>query len=147
MLRATKQHEDVLTDVKSALGNWRKFLIAIDGRDHAGKSSLARFLSWQIGMPTIETDMLLIPEQGRKYRLNDLRNLIDSRFRLNRPVIVEGIFLLELLAKLKLEFDYLVYVKNQDFEGSCNLQREFAKYEASCKPHERANFIFSRKEN
>src|SRR5690606_41471548 len=68
--------------------------IAIDGVDGAGKTELARYLSWQLGMPAVETDLFLIPESGLTYRQEDLAEVVHGRLRHDRPLIVEGVRIL-----------------------------------------------------
>ena len=103
----TEQHEQLLTEVNKALGTWRRYLIGIDGRDHAGKSPIGRYLALHMGMPTIETDLFVLDKNQRKepekveYRRKELKRVIDARFKLDRPVIVEGIFLLKTLEPWK----------------------------------------------
>src|SRR4051794_35498702 len=81
-----------------ALGPDRKsLLIGLDGRDGAGKSSLAAWLSWQLGMSAVYLDLFM--RQGRpvSWRTDDLQRAIDSRLGRDppRPLIVEGILLLK----------------------------------------------------
>jgi len=47
----------LLTHLRSFCLPWRAMIIAIDGRNGAGKTSLARYLAWQLGMPVLETDL------------------------------------------------------------------------------------------
>ena len=147
-MQVTPQHKCLVAAAWKELGEWRKFLIGIDGRDGSGKSTLARFLAWQMGMPAVETDLLLNPKQhGRIYREDDLRRLIQTRFGDKRPVIVEGVFLLKILENLKVKPDYFIFVENQSFKGSSTWQIEFAEYEKEYIPKEKADFVFSWKEN
>lgn len=114
---------------------WRKMTIAIDGVDHAGKSSLGRFLAWQTGMPVIETDFTLIggvkPPSGTGPLLpvHDpelLRRLIQHRHGLERPVLVEGIFVLRQLAAVGIDPDLLIAVQAAGVSGGW--PEEFALY-------------------
>ena len=58
--------------------------IAVDGVDHAGKSSLARFLSWQLQMPVIETDFTLVRSSSPPtHDAGLLRKLVEDRHHLN----------------------------------------------------------------
>ena len=94
------------------------------------------------------SNLLLGPKKpGFNYREDDLRRLIEARLNKNRPVIVEGVFLLKILYNLKLEPNYLIWVENRSREGSHTLKSEFAKYDEDYKPRTRANFVFSRNED
>lgn len=87
--------------------------IAIDGVDHVGKSSLARFLAWQLGMPALETDLFLIPSPDI-YRCdaNRLAEFIGMRHRMDRPVIVEGVFVLSSLADAGVDPEILIRIES-----------------------------------
>lgn len=114
---------------------WRTMTIAIDGVDHAGKSSLGRFLAWQCDMPVIETDFTLIkgPEPaadtGIPVPVHDgplLRRLIERRHKLNRPVLVEGVFVLRQLEAAGITPDLLIEMRAPGVAGTW--RREFAAY-------------------
>lgn len=115
---APPKYDSVLSAVQTALGfpNERKpLLIGIDGRDGAGKSALASWLAWQLEMPAIHLDMFMVvkPEGGLAgWRDDDLARAIDSRLKAHepRPVIVEGVLLLDALARIGRKPNYLVYV-------------------------------------
>lgn len=139
----SEQHQALLGEIKKTLGTWRRFTVAIDGVDGSGKSTLSRYLAWQLNMPTIETDLLLDWERGGfNYREDDLRSLIDARHRHNRPVIVEGVFILKILKSLNLTPDYLVYVEKDGHFGASTLQEEFASYESRHRKKTTTNFEF-----
>ena len=53
---------ELLYRVKEALTpNRRPLLIVIDGADGMGKSSLASWLAWQLGMPAVQLDLFILP--------------------------------------------------------------------------------------
>jgi hypothetical protein len=123
---------------------WRKMTIAIDGVDHAGKSSLGRFLAWQAEMPVIETDFTLIHGSTPPAHDGDLlRALIDHRHRLDRPVLIEGIFVLRQLDAIGVNPELLIEMRATGPEVS-SWEREFAAYR---KDHPRAqapDFVVTR---
>jgi 2-phosphoglycerate kinase len=52
---------ELLRELQEQLGPTRKpLLIGIDGAEGVGKSSLASWLAWQLGMPTVHLDFYLI---------------------------------------------------------------------------------------
>lgn len=122
-----------------------KITIAIDGAaDHQGKSTLGRFLAWELAVPLIETDLLIISDQEPpSYRYEDLSRLVSARHRLGRPVLIEGIFMLHTLQKIGIPADILVYVTNPNFPGSSALRDPLTKYLKEFAPMERADFRFS----
>ena len=136
-------HGQLVAILRKLVYPWRKLTIAIDGRDGAGKSNLARYLAWQLDMSLIETDLLLV--HGTKppaYRLDVLKHLIDQRHSLNRPVLIEGICLLSTLKSVGITHDYLVYVRNQEYGGSESLRATLESYEQAFTPKQKADYVF-----
>jgi hypothetical protein len=129
--------------------------IGIDGPMGAGKSTLARYLAWQLGMPVIETDMWRVSgaiPTARHLRQIDL--LASRRRERERPLIIEGISLLALSERIGLEIDYLIWVQNSEADPTDDddavlealkspLRREVEQYVSEYRPYERANYVFS----
>ncbi len=146
----TQQHEDLLVQARTVLAEWRSFIIGVDGRDGAGKSTTARFISWQMEVSHIEADLFLLlsdePPAGyqcpKDHRLDWLKEVVGARLQLNRPVIVEGMFLLELLARIGYEPDFLVYVESSEFDGCSEWQDAYRSYETDFEPLRKADFVF-----
>lgn len=129
------EYQALLEWLRPQLIPWRKMIIAIDGVDHAGKSSLARFLAWQCEMPAIETDFTLtkgiksswgscIPAPVHDTSL--LKTLIEHRHKLNRPVLVEGVFVLQQLEAINFEPDLLIEIQAIGVKGTW--EKKFAEY-------------------
>lgn len=113
-------------------------LIAIDGRSGTGKTTLGRYLAWRFNVSLVEADLFLIPNQGRlTYQMDALRHVIRSRSR--TTVIVESIANLQLLAELKFQADFLVYVSSKAAPESRGLTKIMAAYEKEWAPKERAD--------
>ena len=75
-------------------------LIGVDGADGSGKSPLAAWLSWQLEMPALHLDVYVVRDtKPIEWRFDDLSRAIDGAQLVpkERPVIVEGIFLLDVL--------------------------------------------------
>lgn len=142
----SEQHIELFKAVLEKLDTWRSFLIAIDGQDGAGKSSLGRFLSLQTDMPCIETDLYLNPaNEDIDYLETELARVVDSRLShgdVGRPVIVEGIFVLELLGRIGFSPDYLIYVEREGHLGCSEWQDKFARYQKEYKSRCKADFQF-----
>lgn len=137
------KHRNLLKHLMEIVLPWRKLTIGIDGADGTGKSPLARFLSWQLGMPTIETDMFVKKGKGYPHlRYSDLMRLIDARHSKNRPVIIEGIFLLQTLERINIAPDILIYVVNSDFDGSYTYQSDLKVYRDKYRAQDLATFTF-----
>ncbi len=97
---------------------WRRLTIAIDGRKGAGKSSTGRHLSWQLGMPVLETDLWLANTIPLTHHIDEVRTLILQLHACNRPIIVEGIMILRMLEQAGIQPDFLVTVTNLTLETS-----------------------------
>jgi hypothetical protein len=139
----THEHKDLRDSIRRALGPWHAFVVALDGVDAAGKSTLARYLAWQLGMPAVETDLFLDEaEGGLTYRLDCLRDVVQGRLSRNRPVIVEGVRVLQLLHDVGINEDFLVWVEQEDHTGSFGLQKELDEYTGKFGPRKRANTTF-----
>jgi uridine kinase len=87
------------------------FLIAIDGKDGAGKSALAEKLLIFIDYLHINLDDLLDKNRGcfiDFIKYDQLERIVDQT---KKPVIVEGICVLAVLKRINREPSLLIYVK------------------------------------
>jgi hypothetical protein len=105
-------HSDELLDrLKQALTpNRLPLLIAIDGADGIGKSSLASWLAWQLGMPAVQLDLYLTSLEPIQWLTADLRRVILRRLDRCRPVIVDGVLVLDALDQIGCKADFLIRV-------------------------------------
>jgi hypothetical protein len=134
--------EDLLRRIKDALGPDRNpLLIAIDGADGVGKSSLASWLAWQLGMPTVHLDLYLIRgSRPLKRRTDEVDRLIQTRLNLGRPIIVEGILVLDVLDQISRSPDFLAYVSG---EGGKMFSKRLDQYQVRYDPVKRAQFCLN----
>ena len=140
----TEQHRELVKSIRSCLGGWKKYTIAVDGRDGVGKSTLSRFLAWQLMIPTIEVDLLVEgQEDPYPYNSSVLKYLIDARHRNDRPVIVEGLFLLKRLKEIGVCADTIIYVEKHNWAGSYTWRKQFEEYEVEYSPKQAAHFVFA----
>lgn len=111
IMKISSDQESLISKLKPLLLPWRKMTIAIDGVDGSGKSTLSRFLAWQLGMPAIETDTIIpIDSEEPKPESRLLNLLINSRHERNRPLIVEGVFVLCSLGEIGVIPEILIRV-------------------------------------
>src|SRR4029077_13096818 len=87
-------------------------IIAIDGRDGAGKSCLAKRLCNLIGGDVVSLDCFLQQKnQGAYVRYLDLAAIKAAIERCATPKIIEGDCVLEVLNSIVYKWDVLIYVK------------------------------------
>ena len=116
-------------------------IVAIDGRDGSGKTTLGRFLAWYFNITLIETDLYLKEGGELQYETAEINRIISKRLTIPRPVVIEGVAILQLLAHLDRRPDYLVYVRNSSFAGSDSLLPLLASYERAFKPQMGADLL------
>jgi hypothetical protein len=140
---ASKSYRSLRASIRSALGfphERRPLLIAIDGLDGAGKSSLATWLSWQLEMPAVHLDLYIVRDSDPlQFRTNDLAKVLDARANLDRPVIVEGILILKVLGEIGRTPDFLVFVHRISHKSSLRTLTE--EYLREFNPRQKANQI------
>jgi hypothetical protein len=110
--------EELLGRVKQALTpNRLPLLIVIDGADGCGKSSLASWLAWQLGMPAVQMDLYLTNLHPMQWLTSELARVVNHRIDNNRPVIVDGVCALDVVDHIKREANFLVFLRGGN-EGS-----------------------------
>lgn len=99
---------NTITELSHAIKNSGATIIGVDGYLGVGKTSLAIGLARQTGYGCIHLDNYLEPQKGsfvKNLNLLTLKEAINQR-----PLIIEGICLLEVLCRLNINSDFLVYV-------------------------------------
>jgi hypothetical protein len=119
--------EELLRRVNDVLGPDRvPLLIALDGADGVGKSSLASWLAWQTGMPTVHLDLYLIRDSyPLKWRTEEVSKLIHARLDRAMPVIIEGVFVLDVLDQIGRRPDFLIFVRGEGGRGLSKLLNDY----------------------
>jgi uridine kinase len=119
-----------------------RVIITIDGRDGVGKTTLGRYLAWHFNVTLIEADLFLIPSQDYLTHLDyQVNRIIERRFTLPRPVIVEGVSMLQLMKRINRIPDFAIYVTNPQHSGSRVLEQLLSAYEAAYVPRTKANLV------
>jgi HEPN domain-containing protein len=139
MKRPLPGYVEALGRIQAELGpTYKPLLIGIDGAWGIGKSHFASWLAWQLGIAAIPLDLFLIRDsEPLDWRTQDLALAINSRLNLKKPVIVEGILLLDALGKIPRKPDFLIFVRA---DAGVDLGQRFPKYFARMKPESHAHF-------
>jgi uridine kinase len=117
-------------------------IVTIDGRDGVGKTTLGRYLAWHFNVTLIEADLFLIPSQDYLTHLDyQVNRIIERRFTLPRPIIVEGVSILQLMKRINRVPDFAIYVTNPQHSGSRVLGQLLSAYEATYAPSTKANIV------
>ncbi len=88
-------------------------------------------------MPAVYLDLYLISYLPT-WRTDDLARVIAARLDLRRPIIVEGVFVLDALADVERCVDFLVFVRGQ---GSHGLSASIRDYNSRRRPELKAQFV------
>ena len=117
-------------------------IVTIDGRDAVGKTTLGRYLAWHFNVTLIETDLFLIPARDYLIHLDDqINRIIERRVTSPRPVIVEGIAILQLMKRINRTPDFSIYVTKPQHSSSRSLERRLAAYEEEFAPSMKASIV------
>ena len=134
------ESEALLKKVQEALSPIHlPLLVAIDGADGIGKSSLASWLAWQLGAPAIHLDLYVIRGSNPlRWRSDELQRIVHTRLVEHKgPLVAEGILILDALGAIGRKPDFLVYVEG---EGGRGLSSLIAEYRMRHKPEQQAQF-------
>src|SRR5437868_15474344 len=117
---APPMYDELLAKVTTALGpNREPILIGFDGTGCAGKSSAASWLAWQLGMPAIYLDLFLHEPDFKsplQWRADEVARCLESRRA--RPIIAEGVLLLDVLSAIGRTPDFLIFVERLEPQGT-----------------------------
>jgi hypothetical protein len=86
-------------------------IVAIDGLNGTGKTTLARYLSHRFNCSLIETDLFKI-KAAVDYRFKEMECLINFRLTRDRPVFVEGVAVLRTLKNMNFVPHFHIYWEN-----------------------------------
>ncbi len=160
------------SEVVSALGREHTGVIAVDGFQGSGKTTLALELAKSIARRVVSADEFLHRNRGSFFEHLDLAKL-SAAVGEGKDCILEGVCCLQMLQALKLSSATLVYVKRMAVWGWADedeliqfdanglpkevptdplalalrgLWGEVAQYHVSFRPHEVACIVYERRE-
>jgi len=129
-MKITHQHKELVDLLRTKLDLTSQLIIAIDGMMGVGKSSLARYLAWQLNVSVIETDLCRKLKNPNKppYSNNGsmlietdpelLYRLFQTRCEMGRSIIIEGINVLQSLEDANITADIYILIGNRGGCGS-----------------------------
>ena len=142
-MEVTEKQTTLVAKLRQHIYPQRKYTIGVDGLDGAGKSVLARYLAWELDMPTVETDLYIVRGTNPpSYRYRELGQLVAARHQSNRPLIIEGILLLQTLHNIDVKTDFLIYVESTTNHSSDRLRELLRRYNEEFIPKQRADTHF-----
>jgi hypothetical protein len=95
-------------------------------------------------MSLVETDLFLDKASGGlNCRLDDLARVVQIRLASERPIMVEGVRVLEILERLHVPCDFLVWVEQEGREPSRAFVQQLAEYERRFEPRKHASETFT----
>jgi len=109
-------------------GNYK--IVGIDGKDGAGKSTIARKVSSELKIRHINLDDYVEKHSGTYVPNIKNEELLAAINSSNNPLIIEGVCLLAIMEKFNLKPDLSVYVKKMDRYGfwhdrdECDLEED-----------------------
>src|SRR5437868_13644240 len=135
-------YQDVIEALTPVMRRLPGIIVTIDGRFGVGKTTLGRYLAWHFNVSLIETDLFLIPAREHLIHLDDqINRIIERRITTPRPVIVEGISMLQLMKRISRVSDFSIYVTNPQRSSVERMDKRLSAYEAAFSPSTIANIV------
>jgi hypothetical protein len=121
----------------------RAVLIGLDGMPGVGKSSVASWLAWQLGAKAVHLDLYVEPKGfPLLWRTDDLTRVLEARLSLGRPVIIEGVALLDALAAVGRQPDFLAWIEREEpVESGSQLSEYVLRYVERTESPQRSDLL------
>jgi cytidylate kinase len=113
MPKPLPEYNQVVQALIPELYNLPPKIVAIDGLNGTGKTTLGRYLSHRFNCSLIETD-LFMTKAAVEYRCDEMKALINSRLSRQKPVFIEGVAVLRTLINMNFVPHFHIYWENVD---------------------------------
>jgi hypothetical protein len=135
-----------LGDLVHQIRDLTRPLVGVDGYHGVGKSTLARTISTLLEIRCVHLDAFVNANEGSFVQSLRFRELSDVLCE--RPLIVEGVCLLDVLERLHVKPDLLIYVEGVEPDprtrrGSGLLAREVREYHKKRRPFDSADVVYT----
>lgn len=118
-------------------------IVSIDGADGSGKTTLGRFLAWYFNVTLLESDNFILEGHGLIYDVDTVSAIIRRRLKKPRPILIEGVVVLRLLAEAGYQSDFHIHLQKKNGASSQFLAGVLEQYQSEFRPSERANLIIT----
>jgi uridine kinase len=136
------EFDDVAKELATLMFNLPPLIVAIDGRDGDGKTTLGRFLSWYFNVTLLETDLYLLGDNSLRRRDDEIARIVTARLERKLPIIIEGVGVLQTLEDIHRNPDFLIYIRNRNTHWvGGEVAAMLKSYEKKFVPWERANTL------
>lgn len=113
----------------------RFYIVALDGRDGAGKTTLGHYLALHSGRQFLDTDFYLKRRKlAAPKHTRDLALVLNRQKVRNRPVVLAGVFVARSLRSMGFSIDFLVRVIRVEQSGCDRWGDDYDSYEADYTP-------------
>lgn len=94
-------------------------IVAIGGAMGGGKTRLSQYLSFKFGLSLLETDHFLRPVETKVgYDYKCIQEILESKKKAKRHIIIEGCSILPVLSKFDPSEIFLIYIENKRPPGN-----------------------------
>lgn len=89
-------------------------IVAIGGGMGVGKTALSRYLSYTLRLSLLEADLFLRSIEAKvRYDYKYIQEILDSKRKAKRHIVVEGLSILPVLSKFESSEIFLIHIENK----------------------------------
>jgi hypothetical protein len=143
MSKPLPEYQQVVEALIPVLYNLPAKIVAIDGLNGTGKTTLGRFLAHKFNCTLIETDLFMV-RPALDYRFEEMKKIVNGRLERQRPIFIEGVAVLRTLETMNHKPHFHIYWENVDpndlgIDRGDELGSELKNYNQEYSPSSKAN--------